>query len=339
MYMPLSALADIDVVAAKPWPKPVRDVIAQQVVEPRTERELSAAIPALTPIADDISVRVRDQYEENPYPRWLRAAAARPPASLEQQLRSKFPAARLQPLRIETPDTLIAGCGTGRHAIELTQTLPNGSAVLAIDLSRTSLAYARRKTPRSLAIDYAQADILGLDALGRSFDLISASGVLHHMADPLAGWRILTGLLRPQGIMHLGLYSETARQPVIAARSLIAAQDYRDDPDGIRSARMALAERNHPITRWGDFFSMSDCRDLLFHVQEHRFTLPQIKTALDELGLRFLGFELSPRDAQFYREQFERAGRAMTDLDHWQVMETEHPALFAGMYQFWVQKD
>ena len=338
MYMPLGTLADIDAIAAKPWPKPVRDVIAQQVSEPRTERGLRATVATLTPIADDVSARVRDQYEENPYPRWVRAAAPRPAASLEQQLRSKFPDARLQPLRSETPDVLIAGCGTGRHAIELAQSLPGVGSVLAIDLSRASLGYAKRKTPRGLAIDYAQADILGLDTLARSFDLISASGVLHHMADPLAGWRILTTLLRPQGVMHLGLYSEAARRPVAEARALIAEQSYRATPDDIRRARLALAERGHPITRWGDFFSMSDCRDLLFHVQEHRFTIAQIKTALGELGLRFIGFELNPHDAQLCRDRFERAGRPMTDLDHWQAMEAEHADLFAGMYQFWVQK-
>jgi SAM-dependent methyltransferase len=338
MYMPLGTLTDIESIAAKPWPKPVRDVIAQQVSELRMERALRATIATLTPIADDVSTHVRDQYEENPYPRWVRAAAPRPPVPLEQQLRSKFPAARLHPLRTETPDVLIAGCGTGRHAIELAQSLPGGGAVLAIDLSRTSLGYAKRKTPRGLSIDYAQADILGLDALGRSFDLISASGVLHHMADPLAGWRILTALLRPQGVMHLGLYSETARRPVTEARALIAEHGYRATSDDIRRARLTLAERDHPITRWGDFFSMSDCRDLLFHVQEHRFTIAQIKAALDGFGLRFLGFELSPRDAQLCRDRFERDRWSATDLDHWQAMEAEHPDLFTGMYQFWVQK-
>jgi hypothetical protein len=106
----------------------------------------------------------------------------------------------------------------------------------------------------------------------------------------------------------------------------------------LRRARLTLAERDHPITRWGDFFSMSDCRDLLFHVQEHRFTIAQIKAALDGFGLRFLGFELSPRDAQLCRDRFERDRWSATDLEHWQAMEAEHPDLFAGMYQFWVQK-
>ena len=42
----------------------------------------------------------------------------------------------------------------------------------------------------------------------------------------------------------------------------------------------------------GDFFSTSGCRDLLFHVQEHRFTIPQIAAFLAENDLAFVGFDL-----------------------------------------------
>ena len=42
-------------------------------------------------------------------------------------------------------DVLVAGCGTGQHAIETAQRFA-GARVLAIDLSRTSLGYAIRKT-------------------------------------------------------------------------------------------------------------------------------------------------------------------------------------------------
>lgn len=341
MYQPLHRLAGIDAALARPWPKPVRDVLAQQVGEPQRERELRATIPALTPLDDAVSQRVRAQYEENPYPRWMRAAAPRPVPALETQLRNKFAAARIQPLDGEAPQVLIAGCGTGRHAIELAQTLPS-AAILAVDLSLASLAYAKRKTPPALAkrIDYAQADILGLGALGRSFDVVSASGVLHHMADPVAGWRILTALLRPRGIMHLGLYSETARRGVSAARAFIAAGGYRGEADDIRRCREDLiaAQPDNPVTRWADFYSTSACRDLLFHVEEHRVTIPQIKAALAELGLAFIGFEMAPPQLAAWQATFAARGWSTTDLDRWDEAERETPDLFAGMYQFWVQK-
>ena len=73
--------------------------------------------------------------------------------------------------------------------------------MLAVDLSLSSLGYAQRKAREMglSGIEFAQADLLELGATGRSFDVVECSGVLHHMADPFAGWRMLLSLLRPGG--------------------------------------------------------------------------------------------------------------------------------------------
>ena len=86
-------------------------------------------------------------------------------------------------------------------------------------------------------VEFAQADITKTAAIGRSFDFIDASGVLHHLADPWEGWRVLLSLLRPGGMMQVGLYSELARQNVVAARALIAERGYRPIPEDIRRCR------------------------------------------------------------------------------------------------------
>ena len=107
---------------------------------------------------------------------------------------------------------------------------------MAVDLSRTSLGYAKRKTEELglRNIEYAQADILELMGIGRSFDVIQSAGVLHHMADPWAAWRALLTLLRPGGFMEIGLYSERARADFTAARRFIQDQGFGADPAGIR---------------------------------------------------------------------------------------------------------
>src|SRR5215471_19250288 len=186
--------------------------VAQQVREPREERQYRDLIPRLTAIDDDVSVLVRDQYEENPYPRWVHAASVPEPTTIDDHLRNQFPSAPFRPLGSSGGiDVLVAGCGTGRHPIEVARKYKD-ARVLAIDLSLTSLCYAKRKTPAPVAgrIEYVQADILKLGSIERTFDLIDASGVLHHLADPLAGWRALLSLLRPGGFMRVGLYSELA---------------------------------------------------------------------------------------------------------------------------------
>ena len=77
-------------------------------------------------------------------------------------------------------------------------------------------------------------------------------------------------------------------------------------------------------------------RDLIFHVQEHCFTLPQIQHCLDELGLKFCGFE----DKDFVRRFKDSFGKDSdaSDLSLWHQFEEENPRAFAGMYQFWCQK-
>jgi SAM-dependent methyltransferase len=147
---------------------------------------------------------------------------------------------------------------------------------LAIDLSLSSISYAVRKTQELgiTNIKYAQADILKLDDVARSFDIVESVGVLHHLAEPFTGWRILLSRLRPGGFMHLGFYSELARIHVVKAREFIAAHGYASTPEDIRRFRRDLTEQvANADLQWlseiSDFYSTSECRDLLFHVQEH----------------------------------------------------------------------
>jgi SAM-dependent methyltransferase len=271
----------------------------------------------------------------------VHAASVPEPTTIDDHLRSQFPSAPFCSLGSTSGiDVLVAGCGTGRHPIEVARKYRD-ARVLAIDLSLTSLCYAKRKTPAPLAgrIEYAQADILKLGSIERTFDLIDASGVLHHLADPLAGWRALLPLLRPGGFMRVGLYSELARREIVAARAFILAQGYRPTADDIRRCRQELL--NSPlkgVAKFGDFFSTSECRDLLFHVQECRLTIPDIKSFVVEGDLKFIGFEFASRIMQHYRDIFG-GDRFMRDLDRWHALETEKPDTFAGMYQFWVQKN
>ena len=337
-YFPLNALANAPVLLSRKWPAALRSVLRQQVEEPQEERELANSIPALTSIDDDVSRRVQQQYEESPFPRWV-IMPRRFSTRLEDYLSREFPAAIIPEAR-DGLDVLVAGCGTGRHPIE-TACMYADMRLLAIDLSLASLAYAKRKTREAGIenIEYAQADILNLGTIGRTFDVISVGGVLHHMADPLQGWRVLVPLLRPRGFMQVALYSEVGRRHVVNARAVIAERGYEPTPEGIRRCRRELSmSAAGAVARSKDFYSTSECRDFLFHVQEHRMSIPEISSFLAQNGLRFIGFDIRNEVRETYAARF-RDDPHMTNLDHWHEFETANPTTFTGMYQFWVQKN
>jgi hypothetical protein len=86
-----------------------------------------------------------------------------------------------------------------------------------------------------------------------------------------------------------------------------------------------------------DFYSMSGCRDMLFHVMEHRFTIPEIAAFLEEQGLVFLGFELDAETVDRFRQQ--NAGTdALTDLAAWHAFEAANPQTFRNMYSFSIRR-
>lgn len=306
------------------------------------ETQIKRELPQLTPITAGVSTAVRAQYEESPYPRWL-SLDIQAPRHYRTFLRDTFPQFSPPDFATDRIETLIAGCGTGKHAI-LSATRFNDCVVTAIDLSRSSLAYAKRNAEELGIenIDFYCGDILKLGEINRSFHIIESVGVLHHLADPGLGLSTLRGLLKSRGLMNLGFYSTTARRAVHAARSQYSADEIPPDLDTIRRARKEILSLSpddpiYSVTGILDFYSLSDCRDLLFHTQETCYTLPEIAGLLDRNRLDFIGFELpDARIRSCYLAEYPDDPR-MTDLHNWDRFEQEHPDTFIGMYVFWCQ--
>jgi Flp pilus assembly protein TadD/SAM-dependent methyltransferase len=344
MYRPLHEQEGAAGLLARSWPAPVAALLQQQISEPAQEAALRASTPRLTPIDAGTSEQVRAHYEDNPYPRWVNAISTTEPFAIRDLLQRLLPASDVPALApLPAPEVLIAGCGTGLQAIGAARRYLH-SKILAVDLSTASLAYARRQAQRlSIAnVEFAQADILRLGALDRRFDLIEAIGVLHHLADPYAGWRTLLSLLRPGGLMRVALYSEIARRDVVAARAFAVAGNYQPDPEGIRLCRQAilrLPEDAAPrqVLRAADFYSTSAFRDLVLHSHEQRMTLPDIASFLAAEKLEFIGFELPGEIHRAFAARYPDPA-ARKDLAAWHQFETDNPDSFIGMYVFWLHK-
>ena len=320
----------------------IQEVFNRQVDDAEKERDIKSQITVLEEITDKVSSKVRNQYEKNPYPRWVNMGFSAKPISISllvDEIKLRLYNYRIN--AVEKPEILIAGCGTGQHSMR-TATRFKSSKVLAIDLSLSSLAYAKRKTEELgiTNIQYLQADILDLKRLNKQFDLIESVGVLHHMETLLAGWRELTDCLKEGGLMKIGLYSELARQDVVKIREEISQLSVGASDAEIKAIRDTIigsGKSHHKrIMGFADFFSLSELKDLLFHVQEHRLTIPMIKDHLDKLGLKFCGFEAQNIVSQFKQTNTNKGDPY--DLDKWQAYEEANPRTFVGMYQFWCQK-
>jgi len=339
-YRPLARIASPERFAEAELPVRLDGLLRLQVHEPAADLRRIESIPRLTPIAAGTSAEVRAMYEESPYPRWAGVNMRPSAVPLRTYLRRMFGNLPLP----DAGDILVAGCGTGQESIELAMKCRSGGErILAVDLSLPSLAYAiRRSEALNLTnIRYAQADITLLDRLDERFAMITSNGVLHHLADPIHGWRTLAGLLRPRGLMQISLYSEIGRRAIVAAREMIAARGWTSTPEDMRAAREAILglPAEHParsVSEMVDFYSLNMCRDLLFHVQEHRFTLPALAETIDGLGLRFLGFETHRSTRTRYSLRFPD-DPSLTSLRNWDIFEHENPDTFGSMYQFWVE--
>jgi len=325
------------------WGEALWPLIERSVCEPLEERALAADVGSIGDIEDGTSMAVREQYEQHPYPRWLELPR-RAPVSYRDYLTNRFrhftpPEFLSYPVQV-----LAAGCGTGQEAVAIAAARSE-TRVLGLDLSGRSLAYARRMAAK-LGVEnvrFVQGDILNAERLQQRFHVVESTGVLHHMADPIAGWRALSACLEPRGLMKIGLYSERARGDVVLAREQIRAASLAPVDADIRAfrAQALSAPADAPLAGLADsedLYTMSACRDLLFHTQEHRFTIPGIAAALAELELEFIGFDPPIPGVLHDYGKFNPADAHMTDLSGWERFEDSRPELFAALYVFWCQK-
>ena len=316
---------------------PVQAMLVKLLDEPLAEQALADNITAAD-ISDMVSVAVRGQYEESPYPRWIELGEpVREP--IAELLVRQYPhhTAASAP---SNNNTLVAGCGSGRHALLVALRDPQ-ARVVAIDLSRASLAYAMRKAKQLNIknVEFRHLDILDAGCLGEQFGVIESFGVLHHMHDPDAGLAALRPLLLPGGAVKLGLYSAKARSVVNKARVRIADLGLGAGPDAVRTLRQRVFAGSEPeletLFESSDFYASSACRDLLFHVQEHQYSAPGVRQFVERQGLEFLGFYFSS-DAipRRYREQ-NPSDPQLLDTEAWDMFETRYPATFSNCFSFW----
>ena len=153
-------------------------------------------------------------------------------------------------------------------------------------------------------------------------------------------WGVLKNCLKQGGLMRIGLYSELARKHIVEMREEILSYGLGSSDVEMKSYRnMLMASKNSHhklILNSYDLYTMSSLKDLLFHVQEHRFTIKQIQDCLSNLGLKFCGFDTG--SIVSYLKFNNNDKYDLYNLDKWKQYEESNPTSFSEMYQFWCQK-
>lgn len=316
------------------------DLLRVQWDEPLEETRLARTLRGVGASGGPSMSEVRAQYESHPYPPWHRLPREQPlPATVV--LRRHLATAAPQTVLPERVRVLVAGCGTGRHALIAARRYRH-RGVVALDVSRSSLAYAMRRAAELgfREVTFFHADLLDLGGWEERFDVIECAGVLHHLDAPEEGLAVLARLLARGGVMKLGLYSRRARRHVQAARRLLEERGLTSAAEDVSRARQVILglpgeDPARRVVGLTDFYTMSGCVDLLFHCRERLFSPLDLAAMLERAGLRFLGFVPQERiDLAAYDALFPQDPRRL-DLGCWDAFEAAYPDSFLGMYQFW----
>lgn len=247
----------------------------------------SAALPGA---ADE----VQDFYDARPYP---------PPVKELDDYRQRWRNRdrRRADYHLHWPDSpyredlsvLVAGCGTSqaaKHALRQPQ-----SHVVGIDISATSIRHTRAlKRKYALTnLDLYQLPIERVGELGRTFDKIVCTGVLHHLPEPEAGLQALRDVLNPDGAMNLMVYATYGRMGVYMLQEYCRRVGVgRSDAEITDLAKTLMAlPQEHPLARLlgqsPDFRSKAGLADALLHPQDRSYTVPELFDFLAQGGVTF----------------------------------------------------
>jgi SAM-dependent methyltransferase len=169
---------------------------------------------------------------------------------------------------------LDAGCGKGRYTRHLA---PHLEVLVALDAS-AAIEVATRDLATFDNVVTVRSDLRSAPFARASFDFVSSLGVLHHLEDPVAGFRVLAKLLAPGGVLFLYLYSRPSDHGVrwagIELASLFRGLTIAMDKRALRllSAAVAAVLRATFVTpgTWGDNWGVAWLKKLPLAVYRRR---------------------------------------------------------------------
>jgi SAM-dependent methyltransferase len=193
-------------------------------------------------------------------------------------------------------DILIAGCGTNQAAVFAF--MNPDAKVTAVDISQPSLDHQQYLKDKHglFNLDLNLLPIEDLPTLGRDFDLIVSTGVLHHMAEPQAGMNAIAKCLRPDGAMGIMLYAKYGRVGLELLQQFFRDLGLGQNESSIATVRetLSLLSTEHLVQpylrRAGNLQSDAELVDTFLHGRERSYTVDDCIDLVTNAGLVFQGW-------------------------------------------------
>lgn len=226
-------------------------------------------------------------------------------------------------------DILIAGCGTNQAAV-FAYTNPKAH-VVAIDVSPASIEHHRflkdKYGMKNLDLHLLPVEEAG--ELGRTFDLVVSTGVLHHLYDPPEGAKALANCLRAEGVLALMIYARYGRIGVEMLQAAFRELGLGQNDASLLTVKEAIKilPQGHPLWSYLDLAPDlgfdAGVVDTFLHGRERTYTVGECLELVASSGLIFQDWF---RKSAYYppilsENEFHIAVAALPETQQWSIME------------------
>lgn len=236
--------------------------------------------------------QVRLHYEKYPYPQYSLLASVRPCDTYALNLESLWARFNGELPATKQNRILLAGCGSFSP---YPTSLANPKAeITALDLSRKNLRQAKIHAllHGCTNIAYETGDLLDDSKSLGEYGFIDSFGVIHHLADPLAGLQALEKRLANGGVLRLMVYSSHGRREAESIRMAFRLLGIKDVPSVKRLIKKADKDSRFYRYVRDSYEATFDAglADAFLHPCARTFRIDELMATVEKTGLMPLLF-------------------------------------------------
>ncbi len=243
----------------------------------------------------DRSEALHQLYEAFPYPRLVtglpdfKTGKRQPIWNPKTSFSVFFPELDLR----DDLDILVAGCGT--NLVPVFGAFMPRARIVGVDISEASLQISAEQcaTYEIDNVEHLQLPLEQIGSLGEDFDFVCCTGVLHHLADPIAGLRALGRVTRPGGAIMAMVYARYGRQGIYMLQELAAKLGLSIDELTAAKVQKLLAflPEGHPFRlvypNVGTVISLEEVMDMVLNPRDQSYRVQDVRALVEDAGLRF----------------------------------------------------